>query len=331
MMAKSRVNLSSVLLCILALAAVFAGVAHAQVAKQGHDTLSSLAFTHDRLAYSQPVEPLENVQSAVAQATQSAWSTFRLSAPVEWRAVVDKRHGQIALAEGGNIAWIPGKGNGLSLDNLGNFLKPGAKKLDLAAMEQIARNYLPKVAGLLGVDPKSLVLNVGRSGQPASHVWFVDFDVVQAGQPIEGARVVFRVNNGNLVQFGTENLPAPGSVVPPTKWTAVQALAAVAKYIGGFSSSDTFRDSGSLHLLPANVPSTRSADGFDFGAGRGLANVWQFVFHRDGVMGTWQARVDAATGEVLQLADINEYAQATGGIFQNSPTTGPEIVRPMPF
>src|SRR6185369_6997587 len=85
MMAKSRVNLSYVLLCILALA-TFAGAAHAQVAKQGFDTLSSLAFTHERLAYSQPIEPLENVQSAVSQATHSAWSTFRLSAPVEWRA-----------------------------------------------------------------------------------------------------------------------------------------------------------------------------------------------------------------------------------------------------
>jgi hypothetical protein len=331
MMAKSRVNLSYLFLCILALATFFGGAAQAQVAKQGFDTLSSLAFTHERLAYSQPVEPLDNVQSAVAQATQAAWSTFRLSAPVEWRAAVDQRHGLIALAEGGNIAWIPGKGNNLSLDNLALVLKPGSKKIDLSTLEAIARNYLPKVAGLLGVDPKSLVLNLARSGQPSGHVWFVDFDVVQGGQAIEGARVVFRVNNGNLIQFGTENLPAPGSVVPAVKVTSAQALAAVAKYIGGFSSSDTFRDNGSLHLVPANIPSTRSADGFDFGAGRGLAKVYQFVFHRDGVMGTWQARVDATTGEVLELADINEYAQATGGIFQNSPTTGSEIVRPMPF
>src|SRR5262249_17287001 len=112
-----------------------------------------------------------------------------------------------------------------------------------------------------------------------------------------------------------------------------QALAALAKYIGGVSSVDTFRDSGSLHLLPANIGSTRSAEGFDFGAGRGLAKGWEFVFHRDRVMGTWPAGVDATSGEVLELSDINEYAtaQATGGIYQNSPTTGPEIVRPMPF
>ena len=35
-------------------------------------------------------------------------------------------------------------------------------------------------------------------------------------------------------------------------------------------------------------------------------------------MGTWRARVDAATGEVLEIADVNDYAlaQATGGIYQ---------------
>jgi trimeric autotransporter adhesin len=328
-MGKPR--LSHVFLFLLALVVSF-GSAHAQVAKQGHDTLSSLEFTHERLVYSQPIEPLEDVQSAVGQTMQSAWQSFRVAAPVEWHAVVDKRHGKVSFAEGGNIAWIPGRGNQLTVNDLAPIVKPG-KTIDLSAMEQIARAYLPKVSGMLGVDPKSLVLNVARSGQPAGHVWFVDFDVLSGGQVIEGARVVFRVNNGNLIQFGTENLPVPGSVAPAVKITGQQALAAIAKYIGGFSSADDFSDNGSLHLVPANIPSTRSAEGFDFGAGRSLAQVYQFVFHRDGVVGTWRARVDANTGEVLELADINEYAQAqaTGGIFQNSPATGSEIVRPMPF
>jgi hypothetical protein len=330
MMAKPRLH---PFLSALTLTAFITGAAYAQVAKQGNDTLSSLAFTHERLAYSQPVEPLENVQSAIAATTQSAWTGFRISAPTEWHAVVDPRHGLISLAEGGNIAWIPGRGNSLTLDNIALFLKPNAKKVDLPALEGIARTYLPKVAPMLGVDAKSLVLNLGRSGQPAGHVWFVDFDVVSGGMIVEGARVVFRVNNGNLVQFGTENLPVPGSVVPAANLTAAQALAAAAKYIGGFSSSDSFSDNGSTHLVTVNVLSTRSADGFDFGAGRGLAQVYQFAFHRDGVVGNWRARVDASSGEVLELADLNEYAtaQVTGGVFLNSPTTGSEVVRPMPY
>jgi len=315
---------------LLALAFLLGSAARAQVAKQSHDTLTSLAFQSERLATSQPIEAIENVQGEVGPATQNAWTSFRLNAPVEWKAAVDRRTGMVAAAEGGGVAWLPGRGNSLTRRDISAFLAPGSTAVDLAAVERIARGYLPSVAGLMGVDAGSLALNPGRSGQPAGHVWFVDFDIVKEGMVVEGARVVFRVNNGNLIQFGSENVPVAGAAVPPARVTRDQALAAAAKYLGGFGSADSFLDGGSLHLLPANLASTRGA-GFDFGNGRGLAKVWQFTFHRDGAMGTWRVRVDAATGEVLELADVNEYAQATGGIFQNSPATGPEIVRPAPY
>ncbi len=330
MVPKPRPILTCALFCLLALSVFFGGVAQAQVAKQGNDSLSSLVFQSERLAPSQVVEPLEAAQSEVSLATQNAWASFRLGVPSEWKSSVDRRNGLIAFAEGGNIAWIPGRGNSLTRNDIATFLPPGATKANLTALEAITRSFLPRVAKMIGVDASSLVLSHGRSGQPADHLWFVDFDVTRDGLTVEGARVVFRVNNGNLIQFGSENLPAPGTAVPATVVTRDQARAAIASYVGGFGSGDTFLDSGSLHLLPANVPSTRTA-GFDFGNGRGLAKVWQLTFHRDGVMGTWQARVDATTGEVLELRDVNDYAQATGGIFQNSPTTGPEIVRPMPY
>src|SRR4051812_45416432 len=330
---KVQGRIQSSWICSLALAFLAAGGAQAQMARQGNDTLSNLAFRSDRLQISEELEAIDNVPGLVAAGTQSAWSSFHLNAPTEWRAVVDKRHGQVSFAEGGNLAWIPGRGNSLTLSDIALFVKPGDPKIDLTAMEKIARNFLPRVAGMMGVDAKSLVLSVARSGQPAGHIWFVDFDVVVGGMKVEGARVVFRVNNGNLIQFGTENLPAAKAVAPLVKITQAQALAAVARYIGGVSSTDSFSDNGSLHLVPANIASTRSADGFDFGAGRGLVKVYQFVFHRDGVMGTWQARVDATSGEVLEVMDVNDYVTAavSGGTYLNSPTTGSEVVRPAPY
>ncbi len=335
-MPKLRASLS-ILLSGSLLAVLAAGRGEAQVVKATPGVLAGLEIHSERLVPSQPMALLADHVSAVAAPVEDGWAAFRLGQSVSWQATVDQRSGLVAFAEGGNLAWIPGRGNSLSLSDLAPVLKPGAKKVDLVALEAIARGFLPKVAGMLGVDPKTLVLNLGRSGQPASHLWFVDFDVVLGGiggMPVEGARVLFRVNSGNLIQFGSENLPAPGastSTVPPTRLTRDAALAVVSQYLGGFSSGDSFADGGSLHLLPANVASTRSAEGFDFGAGRGLVKVWQFLFHRDGVLGTWRARVDATTGEILEFADVNEYSQATGGIYQNSPTTGPEIVRPMPY
>jgi trimeric autotransporter adhesin len=334
MMAKSHL-LSVRLTLFLVLCALVALPAIGQVAKQsGTDVLSSLAFVHEKLQVSDPIEPLDNARAFVSPTLQNNWEAYRigLGTTTRWDATIDRRTGLISFAEGGNVSWVPGRGNKLTTADLGGVLK-GKPQVDMGVMETIARGYLPRVQAFLGVDPKDLVLNRGRSGQPADHLWFVDFDVVRDGLTVEGARVVFRVNNGNLIQYGTEGLPAPGAKVPVAKLTQKDALDAVAQLIGGFQVGDTFRDAGSLHLLPVAVVNNKLAERFEFGKGRDLAKVWQFVFHRDGVMGTWRARVDAATGEVLELADINDYvaAQATGGTYLNSPTTGSEVVRPMPF
>jgi hypothetical protein len=334
MMAKSHVSLWVRLTLFVIVCALAALPATAQVAKQGNDVLSSLAFVHEKLQAPDDIEPIANVRAVTDKALQNGWEAYKIGVGpnAEWNASIDKRTGLVTFAEGGNVAWIPGRGNQLSTKGLGGFLK-SKPQIDLEVMDAIARDYMPRVKSFLGIDPSQLALDRGRSGQPAGHVWFVDYNVVREGLPIEGARVVFRVNNGNLIQYGSENLPAPGATVPPTRLTKKQALDAVAKYIGGFQVGDTFRDNGSLHLLPSAIPSKKFAEGYEFGKGRGIAKVWQFTFHRDGVMGTWRARVDAASGEVLELTDVNDYvsAPATGGIYQNSPTTGAEIVRPMPF
>ena len=331
-MAKSRLSLVAGLTLSLVLSVLLAVPAVAQVAKQGNDVLSSLAFSHEKLDAAEESDLLDNVRAVTSKSLQNGWEAFRIGVgPVaEWQASIDKRSGLVSFAEGGNVAWIPGHGNGMLLKDLGGYLK-AKPAVDLDVMDAIARDFLPRVQSLMGVDASQLVLNRARSGQPAGYLWFVDYDVVREGMPVEGARVVFRVNNGNLIQFGSENLPAPGAKVPPTRLTARQAVAAVAQYIGGFQAGDTFRDGGSLHLVPAGVPNAKFAEGYEIGHGRALVKVWQVVFHRAGVMGNWAARVDAATGEVLELADINKYAQATGGTYLNSPATGAEVVRPMPY
>jgi hypothetical protein len=334
MMAKSNGSLLVRLTQSVLVSALLAAPAVGQVAKQSNDVLSSLSFVHEKLNAQDQIEPIQNVRSVMDKSLSNGWEAFRIGLPTnaEWNASVDKRTGLVAFAEGGNVAWVPGHGNTLTAKDLAGFLK-AKPQIDLEVMDAIARDFMPRVKSLLGIDPAQLVLNRARSGQPAGHVWFVDYDVVRDGLVVEGARVVFRVNNGNLIQYGTENLPVVNAQVPATRLTARQAAAAVAQYIGGFQVGDTMRDAGSLHLLPSAIASAKSADGYDFGNGRGLTKVWQVTFKRAGVMGTWQAQVDATTGEVLSFDDVNKYAsaQATGGTYLNSPATGAEVVRPMPY
>jgi hypothetical protein len=313
-------------LLLLALAAGSSGSAWAQAAKGGSSALDSVAFVSEKLRAPQALEPLEDVQAVVSGEVGNAWQSFQVDNGGVWKGYVDARNGRVVSLEGSGIPWVPGRGNGLTKADLGARLQ-GKKDVDLATLDGIARAFLPRVASLLGVEPAALALNRGRSGQPADHVWNVDYDVVSDGLVVDGARVVFRVNHGNLVQMGSENLPPRGAKAPRAQVSREQALAAVASYLGGFSSADTFVDGGSLHLLTVAATDARFAEGFAFGQGRGLAQAWQLVFRRDGVQGTWRARVDAATGEILELVDVNDYAQATGG----ARVLGTSTNLPMPF
>jgi trimeric autotransporter adhesin len=294
------------------LAFLLPGGLAAQTVKEETGPLDALVVVDPRLQPSQFLEPFEAVRTGLVPEVRDGWTGFLRGAKAGWKAQVNRRSGRIESAEGGAIPWVPGRGNQLTPEDV-----------DLPALERIARGFLPQVGPLLGVDPEELVLSSSRSGQPADHLWLVDFDVHRGGLPVEGARVVFRVNNGNLVQFGTESLPPRQAAVPPEQVTRPEALARLADHVGGFSAADTFLDGGSLRLLPV----AHSEPGKD----RSLALAWQLSFRRAGETGTWRARVDATTGELLEFLDVNHYAQVQGGVYAASPEVGPETILPMPF
>lgn len=326
MIFQSRFRMASIFLFAIGLISL-AKAAGALTPKQEAGSLESLAFVSEPLQASHHSETLDELRVAADAAVLSTWDSFR-GMHGDWSAIVDKRTGKVESAEGEGIPFVPGRGNQLQKADLSVDLGDN-RDIGLAQIEAMTRAFLPRVAGLLGVDPSALVLNQGRSGHPAEYLWFVDFDVIRHGMPIEGARVVFRVNNGNLIQFGSENLPAEGVETPKAKVTRDQALTILATYIGGFSAADSFMDGGSRHLIPVALMDSKFAEGFERGKGRGLARVWQFVFRRDGDYGTWRARVDATTGTLLELRDLNDYAsaQVAGGV---TSLTGTET-RPMPF
>jgi trimeric autotransporter adhesin len=322
MTARHPALLSSILACGLALGV--AALATAQVARGRTDDLARRALAGDRLAVHDAAQPFDQAQSLLPGEVKDGWTAFRLGNEGEWRSYVDPATGRISSAEGAGVPWIPGRGNRLTAADVAPFLG-GRPAVDTAALEAIARAFLGRVGKLLGVDPASLVLDRGRSGQAADYLWFVEFNVVADGRPVEGARVTFTVNNGNLIQFGTTLLPSPGAAAPPVEIEHDAALAVLSQHVGGFDKGDRFADPGSLHLLPVDVADPRR------GPERGLIAVWEFAFRRDGVIGTWRGRVDATTGELLAFEDVNDYAQVTAGVYPQSAAAGPEVVRPLPF
>jgi hypothetical protein len=231
----------------IVLLAALPGTGVAQVMKEPNDSLDALAFSSDTLRVENASEPLEDAEPTLDTEVRNGWHGFRADHGGEWKARVDKRNGRIEIAEGSGIPWVPGRGNGL---------KRAEGKPDLSNLESLSRGFLARYAHLLGVDARSLVLNQGRSGSPADYLWFVDFDVTRDGIPVEGARVAFRVNHGNLIQFGAENLPPAHVPTPKAKLGRDEALAALSDFIGGFHS----RSSAPPPTCPCRSPTCPPAD-----------------------------------------------------------------------
>ena len=322
-------RVSSPFLALQLLGFVAAAASFAQTAPEPPASIAAFVRSDPRLDPREAIQPLGETGAPLSAGFAAAWNAFLLDHG-EWSAFVDARNGRVESAEGAGIPWIPGAGNRLTKDDLEVPL--GAKaEPDLALLEAIARKFVAGNAELFGVEGKELRLAPGRSGHVSDALWLVDFDVVRGGLAIEGARLVFRVGHGNLIQLGSERLPPPDAAAPPVKVTREGAHAALAAFLGGFDPlADRFIDSGSIHLLPVAVADDRFADGFAFGKGYGLLAVWEISFRRDGVIGTWRGRVDATTGEVIELVDTNSYAQASGGVASDT-AAGTEVVRPMPF
>ncbi|MGE5233604.1 MAG: hypothetical protein ACM3OB_05795, partial [Acidobacteriota bacterium] len=304
--------------------------ASAQIARDPSDDLAGRTFVSPRLYAPVDAESLDQLRSIAGAAVQNDWAAFTMSTTGEWRASIDKRSGRLEHLEGAGVPWIPGRGNHLGWADVAGGNGALRRHPDMALMEGLARDFMPRIAGLLGVDAKNLVFNAGRSMRPADYLWFVSFDVQRGGLPIEGAHVTFTVNNGNLIMVDAANLPSPDAKAPATRFDRGQARQKLAEYLGGFQGDDQFVDRGSYHQLPAQRADARFNEGYEYGKGRELAGVWQFTFKRPGQMGTWRGRVDATTGEVLDFFDVNEYAAVNGGAYQSDkPAT--EKVLPMPF
>jgi len=152
--------------------------------------------------------------------------------------------------------------------------------------------------------------------------------------PVEGAKVYFRINNGNIVQLGADRVAEVRTGAKP-RIDRAAALAAVVHALG--FQVDEIRqitNPGTLKFVPALTAGEQPAETYKGAAGGGYRHllVWEVEFRRAGDPVTWQAKVDARSGQILSIVDANDYvaAQVSGGIYPVT-NSDPEVVRPLPF
>jgi trimeric autotransporter adhesin len=278
---------------------------------------------------------LRHAPGARSAAAIPALQPFLARHSDQWEVRWDQRGNRPNLIEGVGIPLLPGRGNSLRPADLG---LAAAAPLRLPEVEARLRGFLaehPELFRIAGTDlrlrPQGSA-NLGKEGQ----LWFVELQQYYQGVPVEGATVFFRINNGNLVQLGAERL---GDVQVDTRpridraaalQAAVSAVGAVGVKLAEVSQ---IVQAGDLKIIPTLTLLERPAERYLGTPGRGYGHLlaWEVTFRRTGDPVTYQALVDAASGRVVRLLDLNSYvtAQVTGGIYPTT-NTDAEVVRPLP-
>jgi len=298
--------------------------------KKGQNSLDDLVTVSSRLRVPQNIETIDALRAARIRTealpqfdrVAEGWDNFLANNGGQWTMLVDSRNGLPALVEGSAIPWIPGAANNLRLEAVG--------PVDSLKMERIAREFMLRNQDLFPIPQDELILVPEGTVEVGGYFWHVQFQHVINGVPVEGARVIFRVNNGNLIQFGVEKVVPNANVDTIPSFGKETAWQILSGYVGGLDEKDSILEDGRLLILPV---APQGEDGQFLGAvGTGIEYrlAYELIFRREGVMGTWKALVDAHNGEILSFSDDNKYGSATGGIYPVSPLDT-EVVKPFAY
>jgi Zn-dependent metalloprotease len=248
----------------------------------------------------------------------------------EWEVRWDKRSERPNLIQGVGIPLLPGRGNKLAAADLKLAHEGGPRMADVEAKLRAFMDEFPELLGVSNIDlrfdEKSSVYAGGDND-----LWFVELQQFHRGVPVEGANVFFRINNGNIVQFGTERVAGVQINTNP-RIDRAAALAAAIRPLGfRVNEIQEITNPGTLKLVPALTAGERPAEKFDGAPGRGYRHylVWEVEFTRANDTAVYKAKVDAKSGELLSLEDLTYYAQVSGGIYPTT-NTDAEVVRGLP-
>jgi hypothetical protein len=247
----------------------------------------------------------------------------------EWEVRWDRRSNRANLVQGVGVPLLPGRGNNLTRTDL--QLRT-AGEIRLADVESLVRGFMNRFPEMFDTAGSTFRLDPRRSAKvgPDGDLWFLELQQTHKGIPVDGASLFFRINNGNLVQFGSENVaPVFASSKP-----RLDAAAALQKVLAatGFKLSEVSEivEPGRLKYVPVLTRGELPAEAFTGVPGTGYQHrlVWEVAFRRNGEAATWQALVNARSGKVLEIIDRNHYvaASVTGGIYPETNTDAQVVV-----
>jgi hypothetical protein len=235
------------------------------------------------------------------------WSTWNLGHGGNWTAQFDTLTNHPRRVFGGAIPWTKSPNQ----------------------LEQTARSFIDANQSVLGVANSRLTyVPIAASAVKSGRVMYAAFDYQINNVPVESARLVFAVNNGNMIYWHSANIADVPTVTTPVL-SASQALTAALTHAGVTQSATEIVKPPTLKLLPRNGL---------LGALLKYQLAYEVIFRLDGGRSTWVAHIDALTGQVIAFGDSNRYAacaagtggKVVGGV-RPAQATDAEVVRSFPF
>ncbi|HEV8580531.1 MAG TPA: PepSY domain-containing protein [Thermoanaerobaculia bacterium] len=283
--------------------------------KEPESYLDHKAFFKPELYISSSQVPVEEILDQLPNRT--AWEGFRaarakaLGQPLDEAslAYIDPRSGA-ATNLLGSFPVIPGRGvgNHLRIADLSAKLGRSVTKVNSQTVLDAVLAFVTANQGVLGVDLAQLAN--GRASDVTADLWHVSIPQTYHGVPVRYGRLAATINRGNIVLIGTETWGNVRGLSHVPKLSGEEALAAGFAAAGGRSAMDQMVRQPTLEIIP--VSSTGPV-----GAGYKHRLAWTFVFQRLPDDAQWEVIVDAHSGEVLALEDINQYVNQsiTGGVY----------------
>ena len=272
------------------------------------DALAARAMGAPDLAIQNVLQPPARLPGPMAQRLQAQISALGGSTADGYYDLRAGRWGTLVLA----APLVPGRGAGNTLTwaALGQA-RPADDAAYKEAVWRAFKSFLEARRDQLGIDTRELQAPSIGSYENGRLVHVLARRVVD-GVPVRNAFVKATVNNGNLVLYGAHNW-GPVEVRTAPGVAAARAQDAVAAQLAGFDVVGWRRPE--LVILPAARGEASAAN-----EGRGYRHVlaWAVGPRVAGSAGSWEGLVDAHTGDLLALYDMNLYAdqqKVVGGIF----------------
>lgn len=296
-------------LCVGLTAAVLlsARAVHAAIVPDG-DAVSSRATGHPDLFVRSVHLPLDQLPEDLARTLRADLGSLGIAGDL---GAYDLRAGRWgSLIAKAPLVPGPGAGNTLTWAALG-LAAPASDSAYKDAVWRAFQTYLQANQALLGVSTSELgAPSIGAyENNRLVHVYA---GRVYGGVPVRDSFVKATLNSGNLVLYGTRNWGTINVSTTPNVSKDV-ARGVVGAHLSGLNVAGW--GTPELVIVPmANGANPAAA----VGSGYAYRLVWAIGANVEGSQGSWEALVDARSGELLAFYDQNSYVdqkKVIGGIF----------------